>query len=107
MVCQFVIREDGTGNNVWSHEWKASLEGNVRAGIAGSDDLITENWLTCASKAVDVNHGLREGLRSFLWQIVTDAACEEAVIVFAGEPFSIRRRGRMRGTVGVAFHGDG
>ena len=46
---------------------KASLEWIVRAGIAGSDDLITVNGLAHESKAVDVDDGLREGhSRSFL-----------------------------------------
>src|ERR1700679_834883 len=58
------------------------------------------------SKAVNVNDRLRESLRSFLRHIVPDAAIDEAVFIFAREPGAIRRLGRMRRTVGVAFHGN-
>ena len=85
-----------------------NLLGNSRAGIAGSDDLITENGLACVLKAVDVDHGLREGLRGFLWQIVADAAGDDAAVIFAGEFLAIGRWvRRVRRTIGVAFEGDG
>jgi hypothetical protein len=41
------------------------------------------------SGPVDVNHGLGEGLWSFLWQIVPDAASDDPVIIFAGEFLAI------------------
>ena len=37
---------------------------------------------------------------------MADTACNEPVIIFAREPFAIRRAGRVDCTVGVTFHGD-
>jgi hypothetical protein len=55
---------------------------------------------------VDVDDGLSEGLRGFLGQIVTNAAFDQPVLVLAEEFVAIRRRHRMRRTVGIAFKGD-
>jgi hypothetical protein len=41
------------------------------------------------SEAVNIHHGLGEGLWSFLWQIVPDAASDDPVIIFAGEFLAI------------------
>src|SRR3984893_9741048 len=59
-----------------------------------------------ASCVADVDDGLSEGPRGFLRQIVTNAAFDQPVLVLAGEFVAIRRRHRMRRTVGVAFKGD-
>jgi len=58
------------------------------------------------SKAADVDDRLNEGLRSFLRQVVTNAAGDEAVLIFARELVAIGRTGCVDCTVGVAFHGD-
>src|SRR5580704_4491869 len=58
------------------------------------------------SKAGDINDRLGEGLRGFLRQIVPNAAGDEAVVIFPREPRAVRRLGRMRRTVRVAFHGN-
>jgi hypothetical protein len=50
---------------------------------------------------------LGKGLRGFLGQIVSDAACDVAVRVFAGEFFGIGTGIRVRSTVGITLHGDG
>ena len=55
---------------------------------------------------VDVNDGLRKGLRSFLRQIVPDAARDSAVRVVACELLCIRSGLRMWSAIGIAFHGD-
>jgi hypothetical protein len=34
-------------------------------------------------KSVDIDHCLGKGLRSFLWQVVADAAGDVAVLIFA------------------------
>ena len=57
-------------------------------------------------KGVDVNDGLGKGLWSFLGQIVTDAAGDSPVLIFAREFLGVSARIRMRCTIGVAFHGD-
>jgi hypothetical protein len=45
---------------------------------------------------------LSESLRGFLRRIVTNAAFDQPVLVLVGEFVSIRRRHRMRRTVGIA-----
>src|SRR5262249_53353264 len=46
-------------------------------------------------------------LRGLLRQVVTDAALDRPVLIFAGELLGVSARGRVRRTVGVALHGDG
>jgi len=65
------------------------------------------------SEMVDVDNGLSEGLRRFLWQIVADAARDEPVVILAREFPAIGRwiRG-VWGTIRIAFesncgHGNG
>src|SRR5215204_2218437 len=63
------------------------------------------------SITVDIDDSLSKGLRRFLGQIVTDAALDRPVRIFAGEFFGIRTGLRMRRTVGIALkcnrrHGD-
>src|SRR5215472_19337065 len=55
----------------------------------------------------NVDDGLGERLRGYLWQVVPDAAGDEAVLVLAGEFLGVGAGVRMRGAVGVAFHRDG
>jgi hypothetical protein len=61
----------------------------LRVGIAASDDLIMEIQADGHVKSIDVNHGLGKGLRSFLRQIVPDAAGDDPVCIFAGEFLAI------------------
>ena len=58
------------------------------------------------SESVDVDDGFGEGLRRFLRQIVSDAACDEPMLVFAGEFRAVGGHLRMRRAIGIAFHGD-
>src|SRR2546425_3114494 len=55
---------------------------------------------------VDIDHRLRECLRRFLRQIVSDAALDQAVLILAREFFRVRRGLRMWRTVRVTFEGD-
>ena len=59
------------------------------------------------SKTVNVDDRLGKSLRSFLWQIVTDASGNEPVVILGGELAAIGCAGRVDCPVGVAFHGDG
>src|ERR1700733_10291726 len=59
------------------------------------------------SKVVGVDRRLGESLRSFLRQIVADAATDGPMRVFAGEFVAIGRGFRMRCTIGIALEGDG
>src|SRR5580692_3896944 len=47
-----------------------------------------------------------ESMRSFLWQIVADAARDDAVLVFTGELRGIGTGMQVRRTIGIAFKGD-
>src|SRR5216684_2296506 len=55
----------------------------------------------------DVDDSFGEGLRSFLRQIVPDAALDEPVRIIAGEFPGIGAGVRMRGTIGIAFKRNG
>src|SRR5215467_11404489 len=55
----------------------------------------------------DVDDGLSKGLRSFLRQVVPDAAIDGPVRVFARELLGVGARVRVGRTIGVAFEGDG
>jgi hypothetical protein len=55
---------------------------------------------------VDVDHRLHEGLRGFLWQVMTDATGEDPVRILSGELLRTSTGVRMRRTVGIAFEGD-
>jgi len=65
------------------------------------------------SISIDVDHGLCKRSRGFLGKIVTDAAGDGPVCVFAGESLAIGRRiSRVWCTICIAFegnrrHGDG
>src|SRR5438105_13392571 len=59
------------------------------------------------SRSVDVDHGLRKGLRGFLRQIVPDAAGDGPVRIFARKFPGIGTGVQMRRTVGITFEGDG
>src|ERR1022692_795463 len=60
------------------------------------------------SKAVNVDDGLRECLRSFLRQIVPDTTLDEPVFIFAREFLAIRTIVRiMWCTVGITLKGNG
>src|SRR5437763_21731 len=59
------------------------------------------------SRSVDVDHGLRKGLRGFLRQIVPDAAADGPVRIFARKFPGIGTGVQMRRTVGITFEGDG
>src|SRR5580658_8853925 len=54
-----------------------------------------------------VDDGFGKGLRGFLRQIVPDAALDGPMRIFAGKFTGVGARLRMRGAVGVTFHGDG
>src|ERR1700686_2712017 len=55
---------------------------------------------------VDIDHRLRECLRCFLRQIVSDAALDQAVLILTREFFRVRRGLRMWRAVRVTFEGD-
>src|SRR5918995_4391496 len=55
----------------------------------------------------DVEDGLGEGLRSFLRQVVPDAARDVPVLVLAGKPLRIGTGMRVRSAVRIAFERDG
>src|SRR5438552_16758540 len=55
---------------------------------------------------VDIDHRLREGLRRFLRQIVSDASRDQAVFILSREFFRVRRGLRMWRAVRVTFEGD-
>ena len=99
----------------WSSGFTASGNPVVDRTVVRKDPCVSGTWGEVAqsleercfrSKAADVDHSLGESLRSFLRQIVADAAGDEAVLIFARELIAIRRAGRVDCTVGVAFHGD-
>src|SRR5580693_9367500 len=69
-------------------------------------DMMRVRFMRRLSQAFNIDDGLREGLRSFLRQVVADAAGDKAVLILARELSAIRRAGRVDCTVGVAFHGD-
>src|SRR5215475_8510740 len=58
-----------------------------------------------ASITVDFDDSLGKGLRSFLRQIVPDAALDDAVRILAGEFLGIRTGVGMRSTVGITLKG--
>ena len=58
------------------------------------------------SKTVDIDNGLCEGLRSFLRQIVANAARDEPGIILAGELIAIRCGGCVRCAVCVSVESD-
>src|SRR5262245_13547779 len=55
----------------------------------------------------DVDDSLGEGLRCFLWQVMSDAARDVSMLIPPGEHLRVRGRIWVRRTVGVAFHCDG
>jgi hypothetical protein len=65
------------------------------------------NTMNARSKPVDVDDGLREGLRGLLRQVVADAALDQPVFIAPGELLRVGTGVRVRRTVGIAFHGDG
>src|SRR5208283_423426 len=57
---------------------------------------------------IDIHDGLRERLRSFLWQIVTDTALDDPVFIFAREFLAIGTIVRiMWRTVCITLEGNG
>lgn len=70
-------------------------------------NLYASGFGLCRREGVGVDYGLGKGLRGFLGEIVADAAGDEAVIVFAGEPGAIGGAVGVDGAVGVAFESDG
>src|ERR1044072_1567888 len=72
--------------------------------------MVSVNTFVSAAKrsiAIHFQDSVGKSLRRFLRQIVTDAAGDKPLGIFAGEFFSISCVGRMRRAVGIAFHGDG
>src|SRR5258705_11036311 len=55
----------------------------------------------------DVDDGFGKRLRSFLRQVVPNAAFDQPVRILAREFLGVGAGLRMRRAVGVAFHGDG
>jgi hypothetical protein len=64
-------------------------------------------WLLRSSEGVDINDGLGKALRSFLRQIVPDAAIDGPVRVLAREFAGIGAGLRVWRAVGIAFEGNG
>src|SRR4029077_8202674 len=64
------------------------------------------NFILPPLKVVDVDDRLGECLRRFLWQVVSDAALDQPVLILAGEFLRIRRGLRMGCAVRIAFEGD-
>src|SRR6185369_17772297 len=64
---------------------------------------VSNNNFGLYSKAVHVDHRFGEGLRCFLWQIVSDATSDEPVFVFAREFLRIYGRVWMRCAIGITF----
>lgn len=58
------------------------------------------------SPTVDVDDRIRECPRRFLRKVVADAAVQQAVRVFAGDPFRVRPRIRVWRAIGVPFERD-
>src|SRR5271166_4805931 len=57
---------------------------------------------------IDIHDGLRECLRSFLWQIVTDTAFDDSVFIVSGEFIAIGTIVEiMWCTVGITLKGNG
>src|SRR5689334_9196225 len=110
--------------------WTASRPGALRSCRWRSTRLIPACWAGAASSArppptintasamiraffiwtpfrrlilVDVDDRLREGARRFLRLIVTDAASDQPLRIFAGDFFRVRRALSMRRLVVVAF----
>src|SRR5450830_1359918 len=95
--------------------WPRVIRGLLLHGIACGAQVavstVTASLAVAAgispSQMIRVNHRLGERRRRFLWQVVTDAATDEAELVVAGEALRIVFRQRVRCAVGVAFKGDG
>src|SRR5437899_6384324 len=60
-----------------------------------------------SSSARHFDDGVGEGLRRLLRQVMSDAAGDEAVGIFAGKLPGVDLGVRMRRAIGVAFKGDG
>jgi hypothetical protein len=58
------------------------------------------------SQTINVDDSFGEGLRSFLRQVVADAASDETLFMLARELIAICCAVEVNCTVGVAFHGD-
>src|SRR5450432_315843 len=86
---------------LFSQAQKTSSRTLPRLRAAGS------KWTKRLSVTIDFVDSFGERLRSFLWQIVADAAGDGPVRVFAGEFVSVGTGVRMWGAVGIAFHGHG
>ena len=67
--------------------------------------------LRCAgyrrSIIVDLDDGLGKLLRGFLREVVPNAARDDPVLIFAREFPGIGTGLRVRGTIGIAFEGNG
>src|SRR5215472_5153331 len=70
---------------------------------ASSPSVCARSRSTCG----DFDDGFRKGLRSFLRQIVSDAALDRPMRISAREFLRVGLRLRMRGSVGIPFKGDG
>src|SRR3954465_923823 len=62
---------------------------------------------TSAASSLNVEDGLGEGLGSFLRQVVADAACDQPVLILAGEFLCIGAGIRVRSTIGGTLESDG
>src|SRR5271169_911368 len=93
VICQLVIGEERTRNNVGSHDWKAPFAGWLSPDREFLWVDSVETMRPCQSISIDVDHSLRRRLRSFLGQVVADAAGDDPACIFAGEFLAIGRRG--------------
>src|SRR6185436_7102029 len=58
------------------------------------------------SRTVDIDDCLGKRPRGLLWKVVTNAAADQPVRVFARKPPGVGARVQMRSTIGIAFQRD-
>src|SRR4029453_5565610 len=91
---------------LYSQDWIRTIKPVELTQPAAQSVPTGENLAHQPSKAVDVDDGLRECLRSFLRQVVSDAARDVPVLVSAREFLGVGAGLRVWGAIGVTFHRD-